>query len=84
MRNILVIGLGKSTTYLLKYLLDKSQSENLHITIGDLNTEHAKKLVGQHKQVDIIQLDVFNEEHRKQAIQKADIVISMLPALFHI
>ncbi|WMI66374.1 saccharopine dehydrogenase NADP-binding domain-containing protein [Aestuariibaculum sp. YM273] len=84
MRNILVIGLGKSTTYLLKYLLDKSQSENLHITIGDLNTEHAKKLVGQHKQVDIIQLDVFNEEHRKQAIQKADIVISMLPARFHI
>lgn len=84
MRNILVIGLGKSTTYLLKYLLDKSQSESLHITIGDLNTEHAKKLVRQHKQVDIIQLDVFNEEHRKQTIQKADIVISMLPARFHI
>ncbi|GAA4294414.1 saccharopine dehydrogenase family protein [Aestuariibaculum suncheonense] len=84
MRNILVIGLGKSTTYLLKYLLDKSQSEHLHITIGDINTEQAKKLVGSHKAVDIIELDVFNDEARKTAIQKADIVISMLPARFHI
>ena len=39
MRKILVIGSGKSTAYLLKYLLDKSSSEKLHITIGDINIE---------------------------------------------
>ena len=37
MRNILIIGAGKSASYLIKYFLDKSISENLNITIGDLD-----------------------------------------------
>ncbi|MDN3491866.1 saccharopine dehydrogenase family protein [Winogradskyella bathintestinalis] len=84
MRNILIIGAGKSSSYLIKYLLDKSQSENLRITIGDLNIENAKQLVGNHPNTNIIHLDVFNAESRMAAVKKADIVISMLPARFHI
>ena len=79
MRKILIIGAGKSASYLIKYLLDKSQSDNLHITIGDLNVENAKKLVGSHPKTDVIHLDVFNSESRISAVKKADIVISMLP-----
>jgi saccharopine dehydrogenase-like NADP-dependent oxidoreductase len=84
MRNILIIGAGKSASYLIKYFLDKSQTENLHITVGDINVENAKKLVGDHPNASAIFLDVFNEENRKKAIEKAAIVISMLPARFHI
>ena len=64
--------------------MDKSESENLQITIGDINVENAKKLVGEHTEVHIIHLDVFNPESRSNAIQNADIVVSMLPARFHI
>ncbi|WP_458628538.1 saccharopine dehydrogenase family protein [Winogradskyella sp. PC D3.3] len=84
MRNILIIGAGKSCSYLIKYLLDNSQTEKLHITIGDLNVENAKKLVGSHPNTDVIHLDVFNAESRVAAVKKADIVVSMLPARFHI
>ena len=84
MRKILIIGAGKSASYLIKYLLNKSQSENLHITIGDLNIENAKKLIGDHPNTDVIHLDVFNAESRARAIKNADIVVSMLPARFHI
>ncbi len=84
MRKILIIGSGKSSSYLIKYLLDKSQSENLHITVGDLNTDNARKLVNNHKNSEVIQLDVFNAESRTNAVKKADIVVSMLPARFHI
>lgn len=84
MRKILIIGAGKSSSYLIKYLLDKSQSENLEITIGDLNIENAKKLVTDFTNVNIIHLDVFNSESRSKAVKNADIVISMLPARFHI
>ncbi|WP_179004377.1 saccharopine dehydrogenase family protein [Winogradskyella forsetii] len=84
MRNILIIGAGKSSSYLIKYLLDNSQSEKLHITIGDLNVDNAKKWVGTHPNTDVIHLDVFNAESRVAAVKKADIVISMLPARFHI
>ena len=74
MRKILIIGAGKSSSYLIKYLLDKSQSENLHITIGDLNIANAKKLIGDHIDTDVIHLDVFNTDSRAAAIQNADIV----------
>lgn len=84
MRKILLIGSGKSASYLLKYLLDKSAGENLFITVGDLNIEAAKKLIGNHKNAEAILLDIFNEASRKNAIKDADIVVSMLPASLHI
>ncbi|MBF8148823.1 saccharopine dehydrogenase NADP-binding domain-containing protein [Winogradskyella sp. F6397] len=84
MRNILIIGAGKSCSYLIKYLLDNSESEKLHLTIGDLNVDNAKKLVGSHPNTEVIHLDVFNADSRIPAIKAADIVISMLPARFHI
>ncbi|WP_274474049.1 saccharopine dehydrogenase family protein [Mangrovimonas aestuarii] len=84
MRNILVIGSGKSTAYLIKYLLEKSTTENLHITVGDLDIGCAKKMIGNHSNATAIVLDVFNQDSRTKAIQEADIVVSMLPARFHI
>jgi saccharopine dehydrogenase (NAD+, L-glutamate forming) len=84
MLKILIIGAGKSSSYLIKYLIDKSQSENLEITIGDLNVENAKKLVGNTSKVNIIHLDVFDTDSRTAAVKNADIVVSMLPARFHI
>ena len=84
MRNILIIGAGRSTTSLIRYLIEKSSSENLHITIGDISLESAKKLTKNHLNAKGILLDVFNEKQREEAVKAADIVISMLPARFHI
>lgn len=84
MRKILIIGAGKSSSYLIKYLIDKSLSENLEITIGDLNVDNVKKLVDTGKNVSVIHLNVFDAKSRINAIQSADIVVSMLPARFHI
>ncbi|MFC4738688.1 saccharopine dehydrogenase family protein [Flavobacterium ponti] len=84
MRNILLFGAGKSASSLIKYLLDKSESENLHLTIADLNIDLAKNKTNNHKNATPIAIDIFNESDRKKAIEKADIVISMLPAHLHI
>ncbi len=84
MRNILIIGAGRSASSLIRYLLEKSGSENLHLTIGDLSLELAQKKTHNHANATAIQLDIFNEFQRKDAIQNADIVISMLPAHLHI
>jgi saccharopine dehydrogenase-like NADP-dependent oxidoreductase len=84
MRNILIIGSGKSTSYLLKYLLDKSEKENLFITVGDLNIKNAKTLIGNHPNAKTLSLDVFDTSSRSHAIKNSDIVISMLPAHLHI
>jgi len=84
MKNILIIGAGRSATYLIKYLLDKSESEQLFITIGDLSEASAQKFIQGHPNAKGIQLDVFNAAQRRAAIEAADVVISMLPARFHI
>lgn len=84
MRKILIIGAGRSASSLIKYLLDKSEAENLFVTIGDLSEELARKKTNNHKNSRAIAFDVFNEEDRKREIQNADLVISMLPAHMHI
>jgi saccharopine dehydrogenase-like NADP-dependent oxidoreductase len=84
MRKILIIGAGRSASSLIKYLLDKSDSENLLVTIADLSEDLAQKKTGKHKNSRAISFDVNNEIQRKQEIQQADIVISMLPAHLHI
>ncbi len=84
MRKILVIGAGKSTAVLIKYFQDKSISENLHIVIGDISLENANKLANNHSHSEAMLLDVFDKASREKAIQNADIVVSMLPARFHI
>lgn len=84
MRNILIIGAGKSASYLIKYFLGKSVTEHLNITIGDLETSNAKKWIGNHPNANALKLDIFDKSAREQAVQNADIVVSMLPARFHI
>jgi saccharopine dehydrogenase (NAD+, L-glutamate forming) len=84
MRKILILGAGKSSAYLIKYLLDKSQSESLHITIGDLNPNNAQHLTKNHPNASVITLNIFDDMLRQQAVKNADIVVSMLPARFHI
>jgi saccharopine dehydrogenase-like NADP-dependent oxidoreductase len=84
MRKILIIGAGRSASSLIKYLLDKSEAEKLLLTIADLSEELANKKTENHKNARAIFFDVCNETQRKQEIQQADIVISMLPAHLHI
>jgi saccharopine dehydrogenase-like NADP-dependent oxidoreductase len=84
MRNILVIGAGRSASSLIKYLLDKSEQEQLQITIADLSLELAQKKTKNHPNAKAIAFDIFNKQQRHEEIQKADMIISMLPARMHI
>lgn len=84
MRKILIVGAGKSTAVLIEYLLGKAEAENLQLIIGDLSLETARKVAGKHNRAQAISLDIFNRDQRVNAIKDADIVISMLPARFHI
>ena len=84
MRTILIIGAGRSASSLIQYLLNKSVQENLHLTIGDLSLELAQRKTNKHPNATAIALDINNISQRQSEIQKADIVISMLPAHMHI
>ena len=84
MRKILIIGAGRSSSSLIKYLLEKSAEEKLHITVADVSVEFANNKIKGHPNAAAIALDVTNNTARKKAVQNADIVISMLPAHMHV
>ncbi|HAO13979.1 MAG TPA: saccharopine dehydrogenase [Tenacibaculum sp.] len=84
MRNILIIGAGRSSSSLIKYLTNKSVEESLHITVGDVSLESALAITEGKHNVSAIKLDVFKKEDREEVIKNADIVVSMLPSRFHI
>ncbi|MEO0572918.1 MAG: saccharopine dehydrogenase C-terminal domain-containing protein [Bacteroidota bacterium] len=82
-RKILVLGAGKSTSYLLDYFLNKSRTEDLHLTIGDQNTTIIPPKMADHPSCQVIELNILDQESRKKAIKEVDIVVSMLPARLH-
>jgi len=84
MRSVLIIGAGRSASSLINYLLKKSETENLHLVVADLSLALAEKKTQKHPNATPIALDLFNTKERQTAIEKASIVISMLPAHLHI
>lgn len=84
MRNILLIGSGKSTAYLIDYLLDHSEKEQLCLHIVDYRTENIPLYIKQHNKVRISTADIRDTTVRQNLIKAADLVISMLPASMHI
>ena len=84
MRNVLILGAGRSASSLIRYLLSKSNEEKLHLTVADLSLNLAKAKTQNHPNATPLALDIFNSDERKKAIANASIVISMLPAHLHI
>ena len=84
MKNILVIGAGRSASSLIKYLLDHSTKENWKVTVGDISIDLVKQKTGNHPNARAIIFDINNDTQREEEIKHADLVISMLPAFMHI
>lgn len=83
MKNIFVIGAGRSATTLISYFLSNAEEQDWQITVGDISAELAEKKIAGRKRGTAISFDVFNASQRESEIEKADIVVSMLPASLH-
>lgn len=83
MKNILLLGAGKSATVLIDYLLREAVKENWFVTVADADLSLAQSKAGDSSFAKAIALDVQNKTERANAIQAADIVISLLPPALH-
>jgi saccharopine dehydrogenase-like NADP-dependent oxidoreductase len=84
MQHILLIGAGRSTYSLVEYLKKHAEVEDWQVTIADQSLDLAKGKAGSNPRMKAIAFDVNDEISRVDAIAKADLVISMLPAHMHI
>jgi len=82
-QNIFIIGAGRSASSLIKYLIDESIENDFFIKVGDRDLSLAEDKIGSSDRATAISFDVLDDTQRVEEIQKADIVISMLPASLH-
>jgi len=83
MTNILVFGAGKSSSYLIKYLLESSSKYFWQVTVADSNLNAALAKIGDHSFGTAVQLDIHEEILRKRQIANSNLVISLLPPTLH-
>jgi len=81
-RQILVLGAGKSASFLIKQLLEDAEREDWFVTVGDLNEGLATQDVGNHARGEAVRFDVNDAGTRSTRIGHADVVINMLPAAY--
>ena len=83
MHSILILGGGKSSTYLIDYLADTCQNKDRKLILADLDEKAALEKLKNRPNTFAKSLDVSDPEKRKSLIQESDLVISMLPAFMH-
>lgn len=83
MRKIVLIGAGRSSSSLIRYLLDHAESENWMLIVADVTEKNALEKTAGHPRSKAIKFDINDEAGRVAIIAEADLVISMLPATMH-
>jgi saccharopine dehydrogenase (NADP+, L-glutamate forming) len=82
-QTILIIGAGKSATVLIQYLQQKAVENDWFILLADGDEAVAKNKWNNAPNGTALGIDIENEIDRQNLVQKADIVVSMMPAHLH-
>lgn len=83
MKTIVLIGAGKSATVLIDYLIAETEINKWRLIIADTNREQILLKTNNSVFAEAVQLDVTDEKQRGNLIQKAHVVISMMPPALH-
>jgi saccharopine dehydrogenase-like NADP-dependent oxidoreductase len=83
MKQILLFGAGKSATVLIEYLLSHAASNGWELTVVDSNLDLAKSKIRNSPYGFALSFDINDISQREEQVEKADVVISMLPAALH-
>ncbi|AFL84147.1 saccharopine dehydrogenase-like oxidoreductase [Belliella baltica DSM 15883] len=83
MHTILILGTGKSSTYLIDYLIGTAEAKNRQIILADISEKIAAQKSGQSTFVTAKAINLKDDKNRQEIIKLSDVVISMLPAFLH-
>lgn len=83
MKHIVIFGAGKSSTFLIEYLVGLLPIYHWKLTLLDADRHAAQVKIGNVENAIAVELHAENEEERNEYIRSADIVISLLPPALH-
>jgi saccharopine dehydrogenase-like NADP-dependent oxidoreductase len=83
MKQILLLGAGRSSGALIQYLLGKAETKEFLLKIGDIDPELASQKLNNHPHGAAFKFDVNDFQQRDHEVKNADLVISLLPPALH-
>ena len=83
MKKVVVFGAGKSATVLIDFFKEVTLAKEFAVIVADYDLAVVQEKVGAHYWVQAVQIDIKNEEARKQLVQSADVVVSLMPPALH-
>jgi saccharopine dehydrogenase-like NADP-dependent oxidoreductase len=84
MQTILVAGAGKSSIYLIEYLLENASRNKWHIIVADGDADAIARKIGKHSRAEAAVIDINKKAEREPLVKRADIVLSLMPPHLHI
>ncbi len=84
MKRILVAGAGKSSTYLIRYLLNHAAKNRWTIVVADSSEKAVLEKIKDHPSAEKAVLNITDEEQRQALVKDADLVVSLMPPHLHI
>lgn len=84
MQTILVAGAGKSSIYLIEYLLNNASRNKWKVIVADGSRDAIEDKVKNHPYSEIAVIDITDSTQREPLVEKADIVVSLMPPHLHI
>ncbi|KNC47536.1 saccharopine dehydrogenase [Thecamonas trahens ATCC 50062] len=82
-KRVAVLGAGRSSGPLIRYLLERAEDERWSVLVADANVKLAASKAGDHPAAAAVELDVANKDGLTAILDTADVVVSMLPASMH-
>lgn len=82
MKNVLVLGAGKSSPYLIHYLLENAKKYDWFVTVADRDIQAARECINGHPRGTAINFDINDLDMRSAQISKSDVVVNMLAPMF--
>lgn len=84
MHNVLILGAGLSSPYLIKHLATHAKKENFTLTVADASLQLARLRTKNFKHVNAIELDINDKNKLEQQVENATVVVSLLPPALHV
>lgn len=84
MQTILVAGAGKSSIYLIEYLLSQAPKYKWKVIVADGSKEAIADKTNDSPYAEAAVIDITNAKQREPLVERADIVVSLMPPHLHI
>lgn len=84
MRTILIAGAGKSSIYLINYLVSNAFRNKWKVILADADANAIAKRTSPSPFLEPVTIDITNNTERENLVKRADIVISLMPPHLHV